>query len=227
MDYTTSPQYAVHPGTGNRMHDDAATLPTVLTDGDINQMTWSMMEVVKAAGLAPSVFNADIPATYTQFLQALQVITAGLIPAPVAPVAAIAPGMVAYFPYTGAPSGWIKANGAVVSRGLYAGLFAALGTYYGAGDGVSTFGIPDLRGVFLRGLDEGRGIDSGRTLGALQADSFKSHTHDYVGTGNGTPGGAEGGGRDAAGTGPIYTSEATGSAETRPINLALVAYIRY
>ncbi len=71
MDYTTSPQFAVHPVTGNRLHDDAATLPTVLTDDDINQLTWSIMEVVKDAELVPSAFNKDAPATYRQLAAAI------------------------------------------------------------------------------------------------------------------------------------------------------------
>lgn len=76
MDYTTSPQHTVHPGTGNRRHEDAQALPTVLSDDDINQLTWSMMEVVKAAGLVPSAFNVEQPTTYRQLLAAIQALVA-------------------------------------------------------------------------------------------------------------------------------------------------------
>lgn len=76
-----------------------------------------------------------------------------------------------------APSGWLKCNGAAVSRTVYADLFAAIATVWGVGDGSTTFNIPDYRGVFVRGLDEGAGLDTGRTIGVYQADSFKSHTH--------------------------------------------------
>jgi microcystin-dependent protein len=51
--------------------------------------------------------------------------------------------------------GWLKCNGAAVSRSTYAVLFAAIGTLYGAGDGTTTFNLPDYRGEFLRGLDDG------------------------------------------------------------------------
>ncbi|HFC8543183.1 TPA: phage tail protein [Neisseria weaveri] len=78
------------------------------------------------------------------------------------------PGAVAYFAGANPPPGWLKANGAAVSRTTYAALFAAIGTTYGAGDGRNTFNLPDLRGEFVRGLDDGRGIDSGRALGSRQ-----------------------------------------------------------
>ncbi|MFZ0615420.1 MAG: tail fiber protein [Chthoniobacterales bacterium] len=86
-------------------------------------------------------------------------------------------GAVVAFPRTTAPAGWLKANGAAVSRAAYAALFAAIGTTHGAGDGSTTFNLPDARGEFIRGLDDGRGVDSGRTLGSLQSDAFASHTH--------------------------------------------------
>jgi microcystin-dependent protein len=75
------------------------------------------------------------------------------------------------------PAGWLVAQGQVVSRTTYAALFAAIGTTYGAGDGSTTFALPDLRGEFLRGLDSGRGVDSGRTLGSAQADMIEAHKH--------------------------------------------------
>lgn len=86
-------------------------------------------------------------------------------------------GDIKYTARTSAPAGWLKANGAAISRTAYAGLFAAIGTTYGAGDGFITFNLPDLRGVFLRGLDEGRGLDPGRTIGSYQSDGIVSHSH--------------------------------------------------
>ena len=82
-------------------------------------------------------------------------------------------------PYAGssAPTGWLFANGAAVSRATYADLFTAISTSYGVGDGVSTFNVPDLRGRGVFGHDSmgstsaarittaGSGIN-GNTLGA-------------------------------------------------------------
>lgn len=75
------------------------------------------------------------------------------------------------------PAGWLKANGATVSRTTYAALFAVIGTTYGAGDGSTTFQLPDYRGYFLRSWDDGRGIDSGRVLSSIQSSQNLSHNH--------------------------------------------------
>lgn len=81
----------------------------------------------------------------------------------------LAVGAIAHFAMTAAPVGWLKANGAAVSRFTYAALFAAIGTTFGVGDGATTFNLPDLRGEFLRGWDDSRGIDAGRYFGSNQA----------------------------------------------------------
>jgi microcystin-dependent protein len=77
------------------------------------------------------------------------------------------------------PPGRVKANGAVVSRTdpLYRGIFARIGTTFGAGDGSTTFQLPDMRGEFERGLDDGRGVDAGRTIGSAQSQTIQSHAH--------------------------------------------------
>ena len=66
------------------------------------------------------------------------------------------------------PDGWLLCDGSTQSRtGQYSPLFAIIGTTYAnAGDSGSVFRLPDYRGMFLRGLDEGRGIDPQRTLRA-------------------------------------------------------------
>ena len=91
--------------------------------------------------------------------------------------AAAPPGLIGAFARADAPVGWLKANGAAVSRTSYAALFAAIGTRFGAGDGSTTFNLPEARGEFVRGLDDGRGIDVGRVLGSWQASQNLAHTH--------------------------------------------------
>ena len=86
-------------------------------------------------------------------------------------------GTVLYFAGSAAPAGWLKANGAAVSRTAYAALFAAIGTTYGGGDFRNTFNLPDLRGEFIRGWDDGRGVDTGRVFGSAQAHALQSHQH--------------------------------------------------
>lgn len=92
------------------------------------------------------------------------------------------PGLVSHFARNTAPTGWLKANGAAVSRIAYADLFAAIGTTFGAGDGFNTFNLPDLRAEFIRGWDDGRGVDSGRAFGGQQAATIIS---DFVGSSSG------------------------------------------
>lgn len=101
------------------------------------------------------------------------------------PSAFIPPGALLPFMGSAVPAGYLLANGAAVSRQSYAALFAAIGTTYGAGNGTTTFNLPDTRGVFLRGLDNGRGLDAGRALGAYQADSYASHGHSVNDPGHG------------------------------------------
>lgn len=145
--------------------------------------------------------------------------------------AVIEAGAVIYFARATAPTGWLKANGALISRTAYAALFAAIGTTFGVGDGSTTFQLPDLRGEFLRGWDDARGIDAGRGIGTWQDSYNKSHTHNFRG------GNAATGGRIYSATygggGPGYTIEATdsivseGGVEARPRNIALLACIKF
>ena len=94
-------------------------------------------------------------------------------------------GAIIFTAQSTAPSGYLKANGATISRTTYADLFAAIGTTHGVGDGSTTFVIPELRGMFLRGWDDGRGLDGGRVRGSYQADAVQDHTH---GAGSSTTG---------------------------------------
>ncbi|PLY08406.1 MAG: hypothetical protein C0625_02125 [Arcobacter sp.] len=78
------------------------------------------------------------------------------------------------------PDGFLECNGAALSRTVYADLFAKIGTTYGVGNGSSTFNIPDLRGEFIRGLDNGRGVDSGRGVGSFQGDAIRNIIGSFV-----------------------------------------------
>tara|TARA_Y100000592_G_scaffold72324_1_gene112525 strand:+ start:1563 stop:2696 length:1134 start_codon:yes stop_codon:yes gene_type:complete len=95
---------------------------------------------------------------------------------------AVPTGSVHMMATTTAPSGYLKCNGAAVSRTTYADLFAVIGTTHGAGDGSSTFNVPDLRGEFVRGWDDSRGVDSGRSFGSSQSDANKQHNHTATST---------------------------------------------
>jgi microcystin-dependent protein len=150
----------------------------------------------------------------------------------IATMETVAPGVVAFYPKTTAPTGWLKANGAAISRTTYAALFAAIGVAFGAGDGSTTFNVPDLRGEFIRGLDDGRGVDTGRTLSSTvqSADAvIPAHTHSITANSGNTP--DTGVYRLAYNRyGPTTTVSITGASvgtETRPRNIALLACIKY
>lgn len=76
----------------------------------------------------------------------------------------------------------LKANGAEISRSQFPELYAKIGTLYGAGNGTTTFNLPDLRGEFLRFWDDGRGVDPNRGLGSFQADQNRAHVHNNTGS---------------------------------------------
>ncbi|NMY66852.1 phage tail protein [Pseudomonas protegens] len=137
------------------------------------------------------------------------------------PVGAMVP-----FPKGTVPAGFLEVDGSVQSAATYPDLAAYLGTTFNTGgEGAGNFRLPESRGEFLRGWDHGRGVDVGRGLGSWQADEFKSHTHRvqygaYAGTGLGSPGYTSAGVLSSVGL------EATGGAETRPRNLAVMWCIK-
>jgi microcystin-dependent protein len=81
-----------------------------------------------------------------------------------------------------APTGYLLCDGSAVSRATYAALFAAVGTIFGAGDGSTTFNIPDMRGRFPLGkAAAGTGSVLGGTGGTIDhVHTGPSHTHDVV-----------------------------------------------
>lgn len=122
------------------------------------------------------------------------------------------------------PAGWLYCNGTEYLKKQYPELDAALENIYGSsGD---KFRVPDLRGYFVRGYDDGRNIDRGRVMGSFQEDTFKSHVHEQIVTANKNSGGSA---VRASFTGDeggysIYdqkaNTKATGDGETRSKNMA-------
>lgn len=91
--------------------------------------------------------------------------------------ALVPPGALMDFAMSAPPSGWLECDGREVDRTTYAKLFNAIGTEWGAGNGVDTFNLPDFRGEFRRGWDHGRGIDAGRGFATHQGDRMQAHYH--------------------------------------------------
>ena len=159
---------------------------------------------------------------------------------PAAPPA-IPAGTIAAFGGEVVPEGWLFCDGSAVNRTQHAALFAAIKTSWGAGDGQTTFHLPDLRGVFLRGVSRGTNRDpdrgarnadrpgaaQGDAVGSFQQDQLRQHTHQagypVFTVVNLAAGGAPLNYNTSIMTIPTEGAN-PGGAETRPIN-AYVSYI--
>ena len=139
------------------------------------------------------------------------------------------------------PEGWLLCDGSEVSRILYADLFVVIGTSWGAGEGSTTFHLPDLRGQFLRGVagsapedpDKNSrtakytGGNTGNNVGSYEGHQIESHNHGPT-NGNGfltvspdVPGATTSGSNNNTGFADFTAN--TGGTETRPVN----AYVNY
>ncbi|MBA0167242.1 phage tail protein [Pectobacterium sp. CFBP8739] len=118
------------------------------------------------------------------------------------------------FPGAVAPTGWLKCNGQTFNKTLY----PVLASRYPSGV------LPDLRGEFVRGWDDGRGVDAGRALLSHQSDELRAHTHGGVPLlRNDTD---RGGGSSNFSVDDIGTTSTTGGTETRPRNIAFNYIVR-
>ena len=183
-------------------------------------------------------------------------------------VSAVPTGAIMYWPgSSNIPTGWKECNGEILLIDDYSDLNTALGTntykwqydltqevdYTGSdtytvpgGGAFNTalhFQLPDLRGEFIRGWNNGRGVDTtGRGLGSAQDHQLEYHNHEYREVGNqagpltsgtqfqagnnGTPGKLTGNGNDSSRPTAADGAQGTFGTETRPRNIAMIAIIK-
>ena len=147
----------------------------------------------------------------------------------ITPSSGVPAGTIEYFAMAVPPAGYLKADGRAVGREIYPELYTAIGTTFGEGDGSTTFNLPDLRGEFVRGWDDGRNLDTGRLFGSRQdyATRIGMTSDEKIVTGNI-------GASPSTMTGTLHFSRdgqqgnygIDADAETRPNNIALLACIK-
>ena len=178
--------------TGNANIQGALTLGTDLTvaNGGTGAGTFTSKGMIYGNGT--SALQVTAAGTQGQFLKA----GSGGTPA-FETVSAVNPaGAIIMWGATSAPTGYLRCDGSAVSRSTYADLFSAISTSYGAGDGASTFNVPNLEARFPIGYDGGSSYGLAATGGATTASytpagtnaghaiteaQMPSHTHDTWG----------------------------------------------
>ena len=150
-------------------------------------------------------------------------------------------GGIMMFTVSGVPAGWLECDGSDISINDYGVLYGVIGQNYTTStliDKTTRFQIPDMRGLFVRGWDHGKDVDTGRSLGTTQDDAMQPISGSIVTqSGNSQAKGAFGlgtnidGGFNGAGnpndTITFDSSNVTRTAsETRPKNIALVYCIK-
>jgi len=158
-------------------------------------------------------------------------------------------GMIAPFGMSSVPTGWLACDGSAVSRTTYADLFTAIGTTWGAGDGSSTFALPDLEGAFLRGTgghgthqmatEGGSDHFTGPNVGSFEDDQMQGHKHQIKALDNGSSGATDwllrGNGVGSSGSSFMENNPVTDGTngnprygdETRPFNAGVKYCIKY
>ena len=139
-------------------------------------------------------------------------------------------------------NGWMFCDGRALDSGVYPELFAVIGYLYGK-TGTSSYNVPDYRGLFLRGVDAGAGMDPDSSkrlaptgngsissgIGSFQCDALQTHTHTYKSVQLAAP--AQTGNAAGQTAGDVSTSApdtpARISTETRPKNIAVNYIIKF
>jgi microcystin-dependent protein len=196
----------------------------------ISGSSWQCIAYHRASGLSvnkASQAQAEAGTDDATVMTPLKVAQAIAFQAGTAPT-----GAVLAFARQTPPSGWAECAGQLLVKTAYPNLFAAIGEAFNVGGEAATdFRLPDLRGEFIRGWDNGRGVDSGRTMGTTQDESIGPHSHPYkISNANNQEGDANVNGSfmvdiNAPTNATVAILNNTGS-ENRPRNVALLYCIK-
>lgn len=192
-------------GSGTFVFQSGSNLPGNLDAASVtfrDQTVGSPGMTMNANAAIASNFDVTWLAAPPSSTMLLSMDSAGNISASSAPSQLTPTGSITMFGGTAAPTGFLLCDGTAYSRTTYAVLFGIIGTNYGVGDGSTTFNVPDFRGIFPRGVDNGAGNDpdsasrtavnggnSGDNVGSLEAQatavnglalSDPGHGHTYL-----------------------------------------------
>jgi microcystin-dependent protein len=137
------------------------------TTSEINKLaglTASTAELNKLTGATPSTTEINYLTGVTSNIQT-QINAFATFP----------PGVTLPYAGSSAPSGWVLCDGQALNRVTYAALFAIISTTFGAGNGSTTFNVPDLRGRVVAGKDDMGGVAANRltgTSGGVDGDTL-------------------------------------------------------
>jgi microcystin-dependent protein len=158
------------------------TLPSNSVHGTLNQISNYSTVNVTIAGGASSLNNYGVTGNITLTPnQSVQLASTGagswyVVSTPLN--ATVPAGTINSFGGSAAPTGWLLCDGSAVSRTTYAGLFTAISTNYGSGDGSTTFNVPDLRGRIPVGLGTNASVSTlGNNDGVAVANRRPQHNH--------------------------------------------------
>lgn len=206
--------------------------PTAATNTNTTQLatTAFVMTQIASYGYAPlaspALTGTPTAPTAAGGTNNTQLATTAFVANAVGSITTLPPGAVIAMAANSVPSGYLECNGQEVSRITYAALFAAIGTNWGAGNGSTTFNVPDFRGEFLRGFDNGRGVDVSRTFATWQDSQLGQHQHSYYNVQNGGSGWPGGSGGSLLFQNTGLSGGASNSSETRPRNWAVLYLIK-
>lgn len=142
---------------------------TIITAEWLNAIQDEIVSVIEEAGLALNLSSND---SGNQLLNAITSISK------------IPSGVTIPFAGTSIPSGWLYCDGSAVSRATYLELYQAIGVVWGAGDGATTFNIPNMEGLLPKGVGDAtinaRSKVGPATLGEVQEDQMQKLTGRFM-----------------------------------------------
>lgn len=173
---------------GSQVDSEIQNIVTTLNNCDTAVTTWDNVKVTTLLPQANVAMGGHKITGLANGTAATDAVAYGQVSG----IAGAITGSILMYPIKSpAPSGYLYCDGSAVSRGTYATLYGIIGNIWGQGDGSTTFNLPDYRGKFIRGVNDGTGNDpdassrtaqatggnTGDAAGSIQSYQYQSHNH--------------------------------------------------